>query len=60
MGGSRGCSQQHKAFAYCILLNMLYILFVLLGKECKVEDLFCVFLGLLWLFYFWELVTVKE
>lgn len=53
-------NKQHKAFAYCILLNMLYILFVFLGRDCKDEGLFSVFLGLLSLFYFLEVDLVKE
>lgn len=48
-----------QSFAYCILLNVLYILFVLLGRDCKDGGLVSVFLGLLSLFYFLEIDIVK-
>lgn len=46
--------------SFCILhtLAMLDILFI--GKECRDEDLFRVFLRFLWLFYLLEVDTVKR
>lgn len=50
--------------SFCILHIIKHAVhiffFVLSGKECKDEGLFCVFLGLLWLFYILEVDTVKE
>lgn len=47
--------------SFCILHIIKHAVHTfVLGKECKDEGLFCVFLGLLWLFYFLEVDIVKE